>query len=128
MSTRHPLLSPELRNRLAKAVLEARRTAEAAGPAEGDPPLDIFVRWRLCPLLHAQLRSGGQKGAGILRSKPNITWSKDQGNEPEFWSCWGGGTERQRTDFHGGPDFDGSRWNDLHYTRAAKEAARTADR
>ena len=133
--------------------------------AAGEPPLDIFVRWRpihrqpvgwepdiddgvrlnIRPFMRAELRFGGRKGAGILRWKPNIKWGKDRGKEPDyhkdtaehirprddfpwFWGCPGGGTERQRTDFHGGPDFDGNRWNDLHYTRAAKEAARAAAR
>jgi len=30
----------------------------------------------------------------------------------------------ERTDFPGGRDFDGNRWNDLHYTNAAKRASR----
>ena len=132
--------------------------------ATGEPPLDIFVRWRplhrqtigwepdiddgvrlnIRPFMRAELRSGGRRGAGILRYKPNVKWGKDRGKEPErdnkdtdkhirlrhefpwFWSCPGGGTEQQRTDFQGGPAFDGNRWNDLHYTRAAKEAARMA--
>ena len=129
--------------------------------AEGEPPLDIFVRWRplhgqpvgweprvddgvrlnIRPFMRVELRTGGRKGAGILRHKPNVKWGKDLGKESEnhketdedirpchefpwFWSCPGGGTEQQRTDFQGGPAFDGARWNDLHYTRAAKEAAR----
>ena len=129
--------------------------------AEGEPPLDIFVRWRplhdqpigwephiddgvrlnIRPFLCAELRTGGRKGAGILRHKPNVKWGKDRGKEPEraketgeavrpredfpwFWSCPGGGAEQQRTDFQGGPEFDGNRWNDLHYTRHAKKEAR----
>ena len=131
--------------------------------AAGEPPLDIFVRWRplhrqpigwephiddgvrlnIRPFMRAKLRSGGRKGAGILRWKPNVKWGKDRGKEPEyhkktdehirprddfpwFWGFPGGGTEQERTDFYGGLKFDGNRWNDLHYTRAAKEAARTA--
>ena len=43
---------------------------------------------------------------------------------PWFWGCPGDGTRVERTDFPGGPDFDGNRWNDLHYTVAAKRAAR----
>ena len=37
-----------------------------------------------------------------------------------------GGTEGQRTDFAAGSDaeFDGNRWNDLHYSRAVKRRAR----
>ncbi len=128
---------------------------------QGDPPFDIFVRWRplhgqpigwepdiddgirlnIRPFMRAELQSGGRKGAGILRWKPNIRWGKDLGKEPEyhrdteewirppndfpwFWSCPGDGSEAERTDFQAGPEFDGNRWNDLHYTRATKEAAR----
>ena len=122
----------------------------------GEPPCDIFVRWRplheqaigwepdindgvrlnIRPFLRAQLRKGGRAGAGILRWKPNISWKKDRGKEPDeprppedfpwFWGCPGGGSEGQRTDFRAGPDaeFDGNRWNDLHYTRATKEDVR----
>ena len=43
---------------------------------------------------------------------------------PWFWGCPGDGTRSERTDFPGGPDFDGNRWNDLHYTNAAKRIAR----
>ena len=134
--------------------------AQLARIASGDPPLDIFVRWRslhhqpigwdpdiddgvrlnIRPFMRAELRAGGRKGAGILRWKPNVKWGKDRGKErerlgehvhsrehfPWFWSCPGGGPEQQRTDFPGGPDFDGNRWNDLHYTRAVKAAARQA--
>ncbi len=129
--------------------------------AEGEPPLDIFVRWRplhgqpvgwephiddgvrlnIRPFMRAELRSGGRKGAGILRWKPNINWRKDKGKDPEFnkdtgkhirppadfpwfWSCPGTGSEAERTDFQADAIFDGNRWNDLHYTRSAKAAAR----
>ena len=118
--------------------------------ALGEPPLDIFVRWRP---LHRQpvgwepdLDDGVRLNirpfvrAGVLRRPPRIGWAMDKGVEPShaptgehirpreafpwFWGCPGTGTERQRTDFLGGAEFDGVRWNDLHYTRAAKEAAR----
>ena len=121
----------------------------------GEPPCDIFVRWRplrdqaigwepdindgirlnIRPFMRAELRMGGRAGAGILRWKPNINWKKDRGREPEeprsredfpwFWGCPGDGSEAQRADFGAAPDaeFDGNRWNDLHYTRAAKQAA-----
>ena len=45
---------------------------------------------------------------------------------PWFWGCPGDGLMVDRTDFGGGADYDGSRWNDLHYTNAVKQAARTA--
>ena len=38
---------------------------------------------------------------------------------PWFWK-WDGSTE----DFAGGKEFDGNRWNELHYSRAFKQAAR----
>ena len=47
---------------------------------------------------------------------------------PWFWGCPGGGTPGERTDFRGGPDFDGNRWNDLHYTNALKRAGRSQSR
>ena len=136
------------------AALDLRNQLEKI--LAGEPPYDIFVRWRalaeqpegwnpdlndgvrlnIRPFMRAELRRGGRKGAGILRVKPNIKWGKDRGKEPKelrdreefpwFWSCPGGGTFDDRTDFRAEPDaaFDGNRWNDLHYTRAAKRAAR----
>ena len=123
---------------------------------EGEPPYDLFIRWRplheqplgwapnlddgvrlnIRPFMRAELQSGGRKGAGILRVKPNIKWSKDRGKEPEslrpredfpwFYSFPGLGPEADRTDYAAPPAaaYDGNRWNDLHYTRAAKEMAR----
>ena len=122
----------------------------------GEPPCDIFVRWRplheqpigwepdindgvrlnIRPFMRAHLRKGGRAGAGILRWKPNISWKKDRGKEPEesrppeyfpwFWGCPAGGGEGERTDFRAAADaeFDGQRWNDLHYSRGMKVAAR----
>ncbi|MBT3192541.1 MAG: hypothetical protein HN341_08295 [Verrucomicrobia bacterium] len=120
----------------------------------GEPPHDVFVRWKplheqpigwdpdindgirvnIRPFMNAQLRSGGKKGAGILRWKPNIKWGKDRGKEPEslrpredfpwFWGCPGKGPVDERTDFPGGNGYDGARWNDLHYSNAVKQTAR----
>ena len=100
----------------------------------GEPPCDIFVRWRplheqaigwepdindgvrlnIRPFMRAQLRKGGRAGAGILRWKPNISWKKDRGKEPEeprssedfpwFWGCPGGGSAAERTGFRPSPD------------------------
>ena len=146
------------------AALELKTQLEAI--LTGAPPLDLFIRWKplheqavgwepdlgdgvrlnIRPFLRAELRKGGKKGAGILRAKPNVKWTKDRGKEPEylkpkrkgedpeeyrpeadfpwFWSCPGQGTQQDRTDFPGGPAFDGARWNDLHYTTATKRTAR----
>ena len=123
---------------------------------EGEPPYDLFVRWKalhkqgigwepdindgvrlnIRPFMNAELRKGGKKGAGILRWKPTIKWKKDRGKEPQslrpkaefpwFWGCNGDGDEADRTDFCTGNEFDGNRWNDLHFTRDAKEMSRAA--
>ena len=120
----------------------------------GEQPHDIFVRWRplheqaigwdpdindgvrinIRPFMSVKLGKGGRAGAGILRWKPNITWKKDRGSEPEsirpieqfswFWGCPGEGSLDERTNFKGSAEFDGCRWNDLHYSLAAKRAAR----
>ena len=67
----------------------------------GEPPFDIFVRWKplaeqpigwepdvndgvrlnVRPFMAADL-PGGKAGAGILRAKPNVHWRKDRGKEP----------------------------------------------
>jgi hypothetical protein len=131
---------------------------------EGEPPYDIFVRWKplhqqaigwdpdindgvrlnIRPFLSAQLRKGGKTGAGILRAKPGtIKWAKDRGKESmrskddfPWFSGWDENSPALATDFGApvpeappaGDSFDGNRWNDLHYTRAAKEAARARHR
>ena len=104
-------------------------------PAGWAPNLDDGVRLNIRPFMRAELQGGGRKGAGILRVRPNIKWGKDRGKEPEnlrpredfpwFYSCPGLGSEVDRTDYTASSEaaYDGNRWNDLHYTRAAKEAA-----
>jgi hypothetical protein len=118
---------------------------------EGEPPYDIFVRWKplheqpvgwdpdindgvrinIRPFMMAKtLSTNGKKqakGACILRVPPKIKWDKDRGKEPTrekadypwFWA-W----DEQTQDFPGGSEFDGNRWNDLHYSRAVKLATR----
>jgi hypothetical protein len=79
------------------------------------------------PFLFTKPLGARGKNACILRVTPKIKWDKDRGQEPSrekgkfpwFWG-WDGKTQ----DYAGGNVFDGNRWNDLHYTRAAKEAAR----
>ena len=117
---------------------------------EGEAPHDIFVRWKP---LHEQsigwnpdindgvrlnirpfltVRDVGKKGAGLLRWKPNTKWDKDRGSEPErpkvqfpwFWSCLPEDKTDHVTDFAGGTEFTGERWNNLHYSLAIKKAAR----
>ena len=118
---------------------------------EGEAPYDIFVRWKplseqaigWSPDINDGVRMNirpfmlaedmGKKGAGLLRSKPNIKWDKDRGKEPErakadfpwFWSCDPDSNPAHATDFAGGREFTGERWNDLHYTLAVKTAAKS---
>ena len=100
-----------------------------------DPDLDDGVRLNIRPFMRAELRKGGRAGAGLLRWRPKVKWGKDRGKEPEeprprrefpwFWGCPGGGNDAERTNFETCDGrFDGQRWNDLHYTRAVKAAAR----
>ena len=132
------------------ARLQAAKTLQACLKLilEGEPPFDLFVRWK--PLAsqaigwHPDLNDGvrmnirpflakdipgGKKGAGILRSKPNIKWDKDRGKEPardkkEYPWFWG--WDEQIQDFAGvGKTPDGNRWNNCHYSNAVKRAART---
>lgn len=116
---------------------------------EGEPPFDLFVRWKslamqaigwhpdlndgvrmnIRPFLARDI-AGGKKGAGILRTKPNITWGPkaDRGKEPirakaEFPWFWGWDETTQ--DFAGiGKEPDGNRWSDCHYTNEFKQKAR----
>ena len=114
---------------------------------EGEPPYDIFVRWKplhqqpigwdpdindgvrvnIRPFMTARPLGARAKNACILRSTPNIKWRKGLGKEPRrdkedypwFW-----GWDEVSDDFTGRDKFDGNRWNNLHYTRAFKQAAR----
>jgi hypothetical protein len=116
---------------------------------EGEPPYDLFVRWKplskqaigwhpdmndgvrinIRPFLTQDI-PGGKKGAGILRIKPNIKWDKDRGKEPardkkDFPWFWGWDEKTQ--DFAGvGKEPDGNRWNDCHYTNEFKQVASKA--
>ncbi len=118
----------------------------------GEPPYDLFVRWKplheqpigwepdindgvrlnIRPFMTAKPLGARAKGASILRTMPKIKWDKDRGKElqraredyPWFWG-WDPDNKDDRQDFAGrGKEPDGNRWNDLHYTRAFKEAAR----
>lgn len=120
---------------------------ELAKILEGEAPYDLFVRWK--PLgqqaigWHPDINDGvrlnirpfmkapdvKQRGAGLLRWKPNITWGPkaDRGNEPRrpqedypwFW-C----EEEPGTDPVGGKTFTGNRWNDVHLSLEVKREAK----
>ena len=121
--------------------------AELERILEGEPPYDLFVRWKplhqqpvgwepdiddgvrmnIRPFMTAKPWNARGKNACILRAAPKVKWDKDRGKEPtrekaEFPWFWGWDESAQ--DFVGGNEFDGNRWNNLHYGRAAKLAAR----
>jgi Eco57I restriction-modification methylase len=114
---------------------------------QGEPPYDIFVRWKpldqqpigwepdindgvrvnIRPFIMANPLNPRGTNASILRVTPGIQWAKDRGKEParpkeDFPWFWG--WDETAEDFAGGKTFDGNRWNDLHYSRHFKEAAR----
>ncbi len=116
------------------AALELKKRLEAI--LEGEPPYDIFVRWKslaqqaigwepdindgvrmnIRPFMVSDL-PGGKRGAGILRFKPNIKWEKDRGEE----------TQRPKADyswFWNGNEFIGDRINDVHLSNEEKRKAR----
>ena len=120
------------------AALELKKRLVAI--LEGEPPYDLFVRWKpieeqaigwepdindgvrlnIRPFMAQDLPSG-KKGAGILRSKPNIHWKKDRGKEPtrdrgQYPWFWMNG------------EFTGNRVNDAHLRIADKRAARAERR
>ncbi len=126
------------------AALELQKRLEAI--LVGEPPFDLFVRWKplaeqpigwepdindgvrmnVRPFLASDMPNG-RNGAGVLRYKPNIKWTKDRGKEPQRLKSeypWFWGWDEKTVDFLGGKEFDGNRWNDCHYTNKAKQAAR----
>jgi hypothetical protein len=118
---------------------------------QGDPPYDIFVRWKplreqpigwdpdindgvrmnIRPFMAARSLNARGTNTCILRSTPKIKWDKDRGKEaardkadyPWFWS-W----DELSADFAGAGEFNGNRWNDLHYSQATKQSARNRHR
>jgi hypothetical protein len=93
----------------------------------GEPPYDIFVRWKPSeeqPIgWNPDLNDGVRVNirpfmtADVLRKKPSINWSKDRGKEPER-------NQDQYPWFWKDDKFTGDRVNDYHLTNAQKRAAR----
>jgi hypothetical protein len=131
------------------ALLQAAKNLQAALKLilEGEPPFDLFVRWKplsqqalgwhpdindgvrmnIRPFMARDI-PGGKKGAGVLRAKPNIKWDKDRGKEPVRAKAeypWFWGWDEKTEDFAGvGKEPDGNRWNDCHYGNDIKRKAR----
>jgi hypothetical protein len=120
---------------------------------DGEPPCDIFVRWKalhrqpigwepdiddgvrlnIRPFLTAKPRNPGRRDACILRVTPRVKKHDgvDRGAEPkrereDFPWFYAEDSDVGTWDFPGGPDFKGRRYNDFHYTRAFKQRARDA--
>jgi hypothetical protein len=98
---------------------------------EGEPPYDIFVRWKP---LNAQttgwnpdLNDGVRMNirpfveAGVLRKNPRIKWNKDGGGEPQSLR-----SREQFPWFWRDGEFRGERVNDIHLTNAQRRAAQAA--
>ncbi len=119
------------------AALELEKRLKAI--LAGEPPFDIFVRWKplheqpvgwepdindgvrlnIRPFMTDDI-PGGRAGAGILRWKPNIKWTKDRGKDVSS-APW----------YNLGPQYggnDGDRINDHHLTIAEKREARKGDK
>ena len=119
------------------AALELQKRLIAV--REGEPPFDIFVRWKpidqqpigwepdindgvrlnIRPFMADDI-PGGRRGAGILRSKPNIHWRIDRGKEPL--------TEPDRFPWSwNASDFTDARVNDVHLGISEKRVARARE-
>ena len=103
---------------------------------KGEAPYDIFVRWKplekqsigwnpdlndgvrlnIRPFMTPEL-SGGKKGAGVLRWKPNIHWKKDRGKDVASAPWYKLGLEYEGK--------EGDRINDHHLTLEEKKEAST---
>jgi len=96
---------------------------------EGEPPHDIFVRWKPVeqqpigwePDLNDGVRMNIRPfvEAGVLRRNPRINWNKDRGAEPESLR-----PPEQFPWFWKDSRFTGERMNDVHLANADKRAAR----
>ena len=85
-------------------------------PIGWEPDINDGMRLNSRPFMAADI-PGGKKGAGILRSKPNVHWRKDKGKEPlrdqeQFPWFWQNG------------EFTGERVNDVHLPIERKRTAR----
>ena len=122
---------PGAEDRLTAALaLQSRLSAILTG----EPPHDIFIRWKplaeqpqgwepdindgirlnIRPFMANDL-ANGKKGAGILRTKPNIHWRKDRGKEPRV-------EPEQYPWFWRDGEFTAERVNDLHLPLDIKRA------
>lgn len=98
----------------ARLVAAQALQVKLAAILEGEPPFDVYVRWKRLdeqsigwsPDLEDGVRLNIRPfvEAGVLRSKVSLHWNKDRGKNPD----------------------GGERVNDLNFTNAQKRAARAA--
>lgn len=120
---------------------------------EGEPPYDIFVRWKplsqqpigwepdiddgvrlnIRPFITARPRGARGAKACILRVRPGVKKYEgaDRGGEPyrekaDYPWFWAEDHDVATEDFAGGAEFKGRRYNDFHFSRRVKQAARAA--
>lgn len=120
---------------------------------EGEPPYDLFIRWKplskqpigwepdiddgvrlnIRPFLTARPWHARSQKACILRVTPGVKkhTGADRGGEPsrakaDYPWFWAEDADVAKVDFPGGDEFKGRRYNDFHYTTAAKRRAREA--
>jgi len=120
----------------APARLEAATAlrAKLIAIADGEPPYDIYVRWKSLaeqPIgWNPDLNDGVRLNirpfteAGVLASKVTVNWNKDRGKDPEVRTepllAEAKDDLRKRLEKHCSVD----RHNDPHFTRAEKRRAR----
>ena len=121
-----------------EAALDLRRRLQLI--ADGEPPHDVYVRWKPLdrqPLgwepdlndgVRLNIRPFVTAGVFPKRVKINVKWDKpDRGANPAGSNVHRWSEAAQRAAGVSAAEADGSlRRNDLHLTRAAREAARKA--
>lgn len=138
----------QLRNSpAARAEASIRLRERLIAILEGEPPYDLFVRWKplreqpigwdpdlddgvrinIRPFMMPHPGTTRKRDNGVLRIPPKIRWDKDRGSEaycagedfPWFWDGNSSGS-----DLTGGSTFTGIRRNDFHHSPSEKRAAR----
>ncbi len=110
--------------------------AKLVAIAEGEPPHDVYVRWK--PLAEQpigwqpDLNDGVRLNirpfieAGVLAARVNAKWGKDRGADPAVRAEPLRDVPESEADLHRRIDLHASvdRHNDLHFSRAEEERAR----
>lgn len=127
--------------------------SELTNIIEGEPPYDIFVRWKplyrqaigwepdindgvrlnIRPFLAARPKNPRSRDACSLRVTPRVKRhaGADRGSEPRrekegFPWFWAEDADVATTNYPGGPEYNGRRYNDFHLSRTFKQRARDA--